>query len=141
MKDHTPLELRTGVLWQDLQHGVFFYKINAVRQAIQTDQIEKIGKILASLESYAQDHFSLEEAYMAEGPYAEQQNHISEHRRFQELVLAARLEWQNIADKVDWREIAEDLSVFLEFWLKRHIGNRDQALVPHIHRVSHPARA
>ena len=138
MKHLTPTELLTGILWQDLQHGVFFGKIAEVRQAVQTGKAEVITGVLAALETYALDHFTLEEAYMLQTDYPESKGHQAEHQRFEELVLAAKSEWRAIQGKQDWREVAEDLSAFLEFWLKRHICHRDQVLAPHIQRASLP---
>lgn len=105
------------LIWQDAQHQVLFRLIDQIKE----DLFDR--NILSKLQLYAEDHFVLEETYMARLNYPDAKAHIHAHNRFRK-ELANLIETPVNADV----QIRESLSLFLSEWLKRHIFGVDKDL-------------
>ena len=79
------------LIWQDTQHQILFKLIDKIKE-------EPFDyEILNKLQLYAEHHFCLEEAYMAELDYPQAEAHIEAHDRFRE-ELASLVETQSNMD-------------------------------------------
>ena len=106
----------SDIIWQDAQHQVLFGIL---------DQINTSGAgstVFHRLKDYSENHFSLEERYMAELNYPDREEHIRAHNRFRSEVL--ELLESGHPDRVS-REI---IATFLTEWLNRHIFGTDKKL-------------
>jgi len=112
----------------DHQHQNMVQYINELHDSYETGQSQELfAPLLQKLMLYTQEHFVLEEKYMAlvDFPEAERQLHIDEHRQFTKKVHA----FQSQLAKGD-REILMPLMKFLSDWLIHHIQETDKAYVP-----------
>ena len=106
----------------DEQHKWLFEIINKIWQAIvdRADYLQIIV-LITELEVYAQEHFSAEEALMAETGYPGMAQHKEAHLRFIERVAAEKA----AAEKS--RQLSLDLVHFLKDWLTHHILTTDRS--------------
>jgi hemerythrin len=105
------------LVWQDTQHQILFKLIDKIKE-------EPFDyEILNKLQLYAEHHFCLEEAYMAELNYPQAEAHIGAHDRFRE-ELASLVETQGNMDSA----LQEALFLFLSKWLKLHVFGIDKEL-------------
>jgi hemerythrin len=103
------------LIWQDTQHQILFKLIDQIKE-------EPFDyEILVNLRLYAEHHFSLEEAYMAELGYPKAEAHIRAHDRFRD-ELASLVETQDNMNVT----LREALSLFLSKWLKLHVFGIDK---------------
>ena len=103
------------LIWQDTQHQLLFRLIDEIK-------VEPFDReILVKLELYAEHHFSIEEAYMAELDYPQAEAHIRVHDRFRE-ELSSMVEMPLDMD----RTLQESLSFFLYKWLELHVLGIDK---------------
>ena len=117
-------ELETGVLWQDLQHKELIGNINALYAAIlQKRGPEALQRIIAFLDGYVQNHFLIEEQYMAAFNDPGLDRNTQEHRRFAQNVREL-----SQADAAPGQLAAEALCFDLFEWFKNHIIHTDKAL-------------
>lgn len=103
------------LIWQDTQHAKLFELL---------DELAKEPfdpKIIYQLRLYADHHFCLEEAYMAELKYPDRQAHVVAHNRFRKELSALAVDAEQLNHGV-----REALSSFLSEWLKRHIYGVDK---------------
>ncbi|WP_339673563.1 hemerythrin family protein [Dasania marina] len=107
----------SAILWQDTQHQQLFGLIDLIKSA--HDDIS----IFARLHDYAENHFYLEEQYMARLSYPHIEAHIRAHNKFRQQL-------SNIAaDRTLYDQHVRDaLSLFLTEWLTRHIFGIDKQL-------------
>jgi hemerythrin len=105
------------LIWQDTQHQVLFKLIDQIKE-VPFDR-----EILNKLYLYAEHHFCLEEAYMAELNYPQAEAHIEAHDRFRE-ELTLLVESQDNMDSA----LQEAVSLFLSKWLNLHIFGIDKEL-------------
>ena len=75
------------------------------------------------LQTYAEQHFLLEEAYMSELEYPEIDAHIKAHDRFRE-----ELDGMIQSPLAINRALQDSLSLFLFEWLKLHVMGIDKKL-------------
>jgi hemerythrin len=106
------------LIWQDTQHQVLFELIDQIKEK----PFKRI--IFTKLQFYADAHFVLEEAYMAELNYPHVAPHIKAHNRFRE-ELASMSDTQ---PELISSELLESFSIFLNEWLKRHVLGIDKEL-------------
>lgn len=105
------------LIWQDAQHQVLFDLIDQ----IETSEID--SSIFYKLNEYAENHFKLEEEYMARLDYPDMEAHVRAHNQFRkELQSLIVKQHQFDAD------FKKSLSVFLYEWLRLHILGIDKKL-------------
>ncbi len=83
-----------------------------------------VERIISALASYTVTHFAYEERIFALQNYPNQAQHVEEHRRLVEKVLAFK---QRI-DRGD--DVGGELLEFIKSWLIQHIQGSDKAYVP-----------
>jgi hemerythrin len=105
------------VLWQDTQHQVLF----ALLDEIARD--DSAPAVIDKLHFYAENHFALEESYMAQLDYPGRAEHLRAHDRF-------RAELDSMAQQPEAHDQAsrQIISTFLTEWLKRHVFGIDKKL-------------
>lgn len=79
-----------------------------------------VREIFGELLDYAHDHFAREEALMAAMRFSEREEHAFEHR-----LLTYRLKNLCYQFENGQRNLAEELEIFLDRWLARHILTSD----------------
>jgi hemerythrin len=107
----------SDLIWQDTQHQALFELIDKIKE------VPFDPDILIRLKLYAEHHFIIEEAYMAQLGYPEADEHIEAHDRFRE-ELEAMLE----TDPTMHPALQTSLSDFLYKWLKLHVLGIDKTL-------------
>ena len=111
------MQKTSDLIWQDAQHQVLF---DLLDQVAEEDSVEAI---LHQLKHYAENHFSIEERYMALLDYPGQAEHLQVHNKFREELAKMLLD----ADQHD-QFSRQVISTFLREWLKRHIFGIDKKL-------------
>ncbi len=110
-----PMKKTSEIIWQDTQHQLLFELIDQLKE----NQIDP--GIFAKLNSYAENHFSLEEEYMRVLNYPDAEEHIEAHNKFRtelEIMVAE----QHTYDE----NLRRSLSLFLTEWLTRHVLGIDK---------------
>ena len=105
----------SDLIWQDVQHQVLFELIDELKSA------KSITNISIKLSNFAENHFSLEEAYMAKLNYPKISEHISAHNKFREELQSMT---QNPGELNN--QMRESISIFLREWLSRHVFGIDK---------------
>jgi hemerythrin len=105
------------LIWQDKQHEVLFELIDQIKRN------DAGAGIFRTLLDYAENHFTVEEAYMRQLHYPEADAHFQAHGKF-------RTELQCLIDDTSAYDANANhsLSVFLGEWLRRHIYGLDKQL-------------
>ena len=121
----------TGLEWQDSysvgvdelddQHMVLIDMINYLHN-IESEGGD-LTEVMKSLSWYVRDHFALEEKLMREAGYADIDEHIAGHRKFQEWFNSVQADMQ--AGKTDPKFLAKSIGEHLVDWLKNHITKDD----------------
>ncbi len=111
------MQKTSDLIWQDAQHQVLFDLLDQVAEEDSPDWI------LHQLKHYAENHFSIEEQYMALLEYPGRDEHLQAHNKFRD-ELSKMLLKPDQHDQVS-REV---ISTFLREWLKRHIFGIDKKL-------------
>tara|TARA_R110002072_G_scaffold101568_1_gene223681 strand:- start:46970 stop:47335 length:366 start_codon:yes stop_codon:yes gene_type:complete len=107
----------SDLIWQDTQHQVLFELVDELKTHSASPEI------FTKLTNFAENHFTLEEAYMRQLNYPKIDEHVAAHNRFR-LELNAMI--QNPAEfDIQMRET---VSIFLREWLTRHIFGIDKDL-------------
>ena len=105
----------SDIIWQDTQHQILFELIDQIK-------VEPFDRdILFKLQLYAEHHFSLEEAYMAQLDYPHAEAHIIVHDRFRE-ELSSMIEIPLEMNK----SLQDSVAHFLTEWLKLHVMGIDK---------------
>lgn len=105
----------------DNDHRYLFYLAAKVRTGAQrAHNAEAACQVLDDLLTYAQEHFNHEEALMNEIRYPDKDEHVMEHKL---LIYHLRKLYYRCAggDRVT----NEDLDIFLDQWMARHILTAD----------------
>lgn len=105
----------SDIIWQDTQHQALFRLIDQIKE----DPFDR--SVIDKLYTYAEHHFTLEEAYMEALSYPEKEEHIKAHNKFREELNQMR----GIPLTMN-HEIRDSLSLFLSEWLKRHVLGIDK---------------
>ena len=105
------------LIWQDTQHQVLFELIDALKSS--TVNLD----IFTRLSTFAENHFILEEAYMAQLNYPKIDEHIAAHNKFRHELASMN----HSASEFD-TQMREALSIFLREWLTRHVFGIDKDL-------------
>jgi len=130
-------DLKTGVLWQDIQHQRFFEIRDALSESANSENIKLFEKFLVQLDQYIIDHFATEEIYMKETDFTGMGAHLKEHQIFTKKLAKAKREFIEYKKAVILGdEIALnpwlDLGLELEIWFVEHIKGSDQVLGQHL---------
>lgn len=120
----------------DNDHRYLFYLAAKVRaEVLGANNPNAVRFVLDALLTYAQEHFQREEALMKEIRYADQDEHAMEHR-----LLTYHLRKLYYRSAGGDRVTNEDLDIFLDRWMARHILTADLDLAKSI-REAHPHTA
>ena len=107
----------SDLIWQDTQHQMLFKIIDEIK-------LEPFDPLVFTrLQTYAEQHFLLEETYMAKLGYPGMIAHIKAHNRFRE-----ELEGMIQSPITINRRVQDSLSLFLCEWLKLHVMGIDKKL-------------
>ncbi len=105
------------VLWQDVQHQVLFEILDLVKDP------EAEAGIIRRLRDYTENHFALEEEYMAKLDYPGREAHVQAHDQFRREI--DQLLKEGDEHDAQFREI---IGTFLTEWLTRHVFGIDKDL-------------
>lgn len=107
----------SSIIWQDKQHQVLFEVLDTIKSAsVGPRELEK-------LQDYAENHFAIEEEYMAQLEYPYRDQHILAHNKFREELQTLVEQQQNMD-----AEFQHFVGVFLTEWLTRHVFGIDKKL-------------
>ena len=113
--------VKIGVL--DDQHKKLFDIVNELFAAMNTMRGRDIlEEILQRLEHYAATHFEMEESLMAQHAFPELASHRSAHHAMREKVRSFKKQ----LDAGSSNNVAPELLVYLQHWLRNHIRVVDQ---------------
>lgn len=135
-----PINAWTGILSVgneqiDNDHRYLFYLAAKVRaQAQNGHRAELVRSVLDELLTYAHVHFEREEALMTEMNYPDRHDHVVEHK-----LLAYQLRKLSSRCACGGRVTNEDLDLFLDRWMARHILTADLDLAKSLHAVREEA--
>ena len=104
------------LIWQDAQHQKLFEIIDSLKTNPERSALDK-------LTDYVEQHFVLEEEYMAQLNFPGIDKHIQAHRNFEKKIEKMVVEQVIFDDK-----FASKLSDFLSLWLNNHILTIDKEL-------------
>ena len=107
----------SDLIWQDAQHQMLFKIIDEIKNEPFDPAV------FTRLQAYAEQHFLLEEAYMAKLRYPEMKAHVNAHNRFRE-----ELDGMIRSPLTINRPLQDSLSLFLSEWLKLHVMGIDKKL-------------
>jgi len=130
-------DLSVGVAEIDGQHKELIARSNGLFDAIaQGRGKDELARLLAFLQVYIVTHFELEELYMRQYAYPDQDSHRGEHRTFVRTVndMRAALEKAGPTDAL----VAYARTEIVE-WLLRHIAETDKAFGGFL-KAAHPRR-
>lgn len=131
--------LAIGVAAVDDQHRELYRQVNLLLAAMRDAQAAaEVGRLLEFLGRYVVEHFAAEERLMREARYPALDPHRREHvdfvQAFQELCRS--FEGEGASPPVVVR-----INVWLCSWLRRHVGETDQALGRFLAGQHRPAAA
>jgi hemerythrin len=105
------------IIWQDAQHQVLFEILDLIREP-GADR-----EVLCRLKDYTENHFFLEEHYMAVLDYPGRAAHMAAHDRFRKEIdglLGGEMEPD--------AQFMQLIGIFLTEWLTRHVFGVDKEL-------------
>lgn len=116
--------VKIGVI--DVQHRGLVNYLNELHLAmVEGRGKETLGKILANLIKYTQNHFATEERLLQLHGYPDYTSHKAEHDHLTTKVLGFQTRFQ--ANEVG---LTLDVMEFLKDWLSHHILGSDQKYSP-----------
>lgn len=118
-------DLQHGLIWQDFQHKQLVDHINMLLDAVVTGNKDKeiFYKTVKFIKDYSQEHFGLEELYMARHAFPGMEGHIKAHKIFVknfDQFVSASIYRQT--------ESSTDLLNKLSAWFFNHIHTTDKVL-------------
>lgn len=115
---------KTGVLWQDFQHGQLIELFEKIEQARQEKTDKNLYRYtLAFLAMYVNHHFKLEEQYMIKYNYPDTDDHVKEHKDFVKELKVFRRQKESYSEKR-----AQELLTRIGEWVLGHILDTDKHL-------------
>jgi diguanylate cyclase (GGDEF)-like protein/hemerythrin-like metal-binding protein len=107
--------------------------ILAQLMSAKNDKLEQdsIDSIFEKLESYCQSHFAKEEALLTKIDYQQLAKHKKSHQAFINKIPQLKQQW--FADDSEQEVVKEQIVLFLQQWLIKHILEEDLDYVPAIH--------
>jgi len=129
--------LAIGVPALDDQHRELFRQVNLLLVAMRREiGAPEVGRLLEFLGRYVVEHFAAEERLMREAAYPALEPHRREHvdfvQAFQELCRSFVAEGAT-------PPVVVRTNVWLCSWLRRHVGETDQALGHFLATARRPA--
>jgi hemerythrin len=138
MEHQLPDNLVLGVEQIDEQHRRIFQVTNQLLQARERGEGEKrLFALLAFLNQYVRDHFSLEENYMIRYGYGPYRDHFAKHLEF--TGKFAEIQAAFLSEGPSLRLVVQTTRFLVE-WLNQHIPNSDRAMIEFIKPLLHVAR-
>lgn len=108
----------------DQDHRKLFQLINDFHHAYTASRDRReVALMLTTLIRYAEEHFTREEAIMAEAGYPELAVQQDQHVKLVEAIFALQGELESQSMRLD-----KDLVKFLSHWLLDHIVDHDRKL-------------
>lgn len=118
-------QLDTGIEEIDQQHRKLVGMLARLFDAMHTGAGKSVlAEILTGLETYAEQHFAVEEQFMRDCDYPEFEAHRTAHMVFRRKVATLREQFEKSGQGV----LSIQVVLFLRNWLTDHIGSIDQAL-------------
>lgn len=105
------------LIWQDTQHQILFSLIDELKSTSANIDV------FSRLRNFAENHFSLEEAYMRQLDYPNIEGHIAAHNKFREELNSMPQDTLELDSQT-----REAISIFLCEWLSRHVFGIDKEL-------------
>ena len=107
--------------------------ILAQLMSAKNDKLEQgvIDSIFEQLEYYCHSHFAKEEALLAKIDYQQLADHKKSHQTFIKKIPLLKQQW--FADDSEQEVVKEQVVLFLQQWLIKHILEEDLDYVPAIH--------
>ena len=120
----------SGIDRIDQQHTALLATLHELSATLRTPGGEEgLPRIMASLDSYVEEHFSIEEAYMRHMEFPALAEHLKEHAYFRSQVHQLG---QRVA--VGDTTVVLELSSLLFTWFKNHLLQEDLLYVEHARR-------
>lgn len=121
-------EYYTGIADIDKEHERLFELAqetdDLLNDGLLYDKADSLLRLISDLINYTQTHFSHEEAYMERIHYANREEHMKQHRKFEESLL--KFDIEALEDDYDAQNDAvKKLLNFLVGWLVIHIQEVD----------------
>jgi hemerythrin-like metal-binding protein len=113
----------------DRQHQRFIGILNQLDEAIKANKVkDELGAIFKELLEYAKVHFGTEEMYFDKFNYEGAVEHKAAHAK---LVAEAQALYERYGQ--DDYQLSQDLIIFLEDWLTKHLAYMDKGYVKCFH--------
>ncbi len=118
-------EFSVGVEILNDQHQKLIKAIDILVSALGTKPTkEKLDKVCAVILDYKTTHFATEEEYFQKCNYGGAEEHITEHKKFNEILTDLQNKYKDTP--IDF---AFALADFLEDWLVDHLWNMDRKYI------------
>ncbi|MBF0319571.1 MAG: hemerythrin family protein [Nitrospirae bacterium] len=120
--------MAVGVELMDEQHKELFTRVNAFVEAVlQNKESVIVEELMKYLESYVETHFTLEETYMKDYDYDEEDTdiHLKQHKTFRTNFQRLKTEYQR---KGSNKELNQKIQEHLCNWLITHVSKIDKKL-------------
>jgi hemerythrin len=123
----------TGIEIIDKQHRELFKRIDNLALAVYEGKGKsELNKIIEYLETYINDHFTLEERLMYINDYPQYVDHLKKHQNFTVF-------FEGIAEEMDAKGTDSYLAIRVEKevrdWWQTHVLQTDMEYVPYIKRL------
>lgn len=116
-----------GVEPLDQHHRNLVDLINDYHMAVESGLDEELlVRIFTRLRDYAEYHFSVEEALMAQNDFPATASHLAQHKAFTENI--GQLESSFVRD----HRVSQQVLSYLRNWLVQHILVIDRELAEHV---------
>jgi len=117
--------LELGIEEIDEQHRELFRRGERLHHALLHGQPAGAELMLASFRDFVLSHFEFEERWMRRTGFPSLPAHCEAHRIFADRLHRVTAEYRRHGPTA---EVAETLRVWLEAWLREHIGGDDRVL-------------
>ena len=118
-----------GIRLIDNDHKDLVDMVNSLHDQISgSDSEEQIATTLAFLARYVREHFTREEALMAQYGYPDLAAHKASHHELAAEIHAAQKVFTSEPERLD----PQKLLLFLRDWLVHHILSEDMKYVPYL---------
>ncbi|MBF0486833.1 MAG: hemerythrin family protein [Nitrospirae bacterium] len=120
--------LAVGVELMDEQHKELFQRVNAFVEAVaQNKESVFVEELIKNLESYIETHLTLEETYMKQYDYDEEDTeaHQKQHKTLRTNFQRLKTEYQR---KGSSKDLNQKLQEHLCNWLVTHVSKIDKKL-------------
>jgi hemerythrin len=117
--------LELGIEEIDEQHRELFRRGERLYHALCQGEAACAELMLASFRDFVLSHFEFEERWMRRAEFPSLQAHSEAHRDFADRLHRVTLEYRRHGPSA---AVAETLQVWLEAWLREHIGGEDRTL-------------